>query len=63
VPAFYHVPSLLDIAQRRACLIAGDAIARADSLAASGKSRIDLDQIMKGKRLDNLTIIQHLRAE
>ena len=47
--------------QRRACLIAGYAIVRAASLTAPSKFLIDLDQ-MKGKRLDNLTIIQRLRA-
>ena len=63
VPAVYDVPSPLDIAQRRACLIAGYAIVRAGSLTAPSKFLIDLDQIMKGKRLNNLTIIQRLRAE
>ena len=48
--------------QRRACLIAGCAIVHAGSLTAPSKFLIDLDQIMKGKRLDNLTIIQRLRA-
>ena len=41
---------------RRACAIAGHIIARVGSMAAPGKSFIDLDQTKKDKRLDHLMI-------